>query len=635
MSDGIIRRDFLNGAALVIAAGVAPINMAHAMRAAYNPANNPAGKTGMRGSHDGAFETAHKVRDGEHFPIGGLQVSEVHDLVIVGAGISGLAAAWFYRKHNSHARILILDVHDDFGGHAKRNEFEVSGKLLIGYGGTEALQSPRALYSPVAMGLIKELGIDIDKFNSFFDRNLYHARGLSRALFFKKEAFGVDKLISGSPELGVADDLTADKLNARPLHDFLTDFPLSKAGKAIIKALYTSGKDVMLGKTAAQKSEALKKISYSDFLKTYWNANAEVINCFQNRTCDFFAVGIDGVSAFDAMGTGYPGFDGLKLPTSAESDAEMNEPYIYHFPDGNASVARLLVRKLLPDCAPGNTMEDIVLAPFDYDKLDVHGSLMRIRLRSTVVSARNTGGPVDIGYVRDGKTFRVQARQCIMANYNMMIPYLVPDAPVDQKAILAKNVKGPLVYTNVALKNWQAWDKLKIHMITNPSGFFSLIKLDYPVSMGGYDCAKTPDDPIVLHMVYVPTDANKGLSLAEAYRAGRTKLYNMTFADFETNARDELTRMLGPGGFDANRDIAAITVNRWSHGYAYYPNTLYDDSDQRPWPMDASRRRIGNIAVAGSDAGWDAYTHTAIDQAYRAVSDLMTSPAASSRVKTL
>jgi spermidine dehydrogenase len=109
----------------------------------------------------------------------------------------------------------------------------------------------------------------------------------------------------------------------------------------------------------------------------------------------------------------------------------------------------------------------------------------------------------------------------------------------------------------------------------------------------------------------------------------------MTFADFETNARDELTRMLGAGGFDASRDIAAITVNRWSHGYAYYPNTLYDDSDQRPWPMDAARRRIGNIAVAGSDAGWDAYTHTAIDQAYRAVSDLMTSPAASSRVKTL
>ena len=243
---------------------------------------------------------------------------------------------------------------------------------------------------------------------------------------------------------------------------------------------------------------------------------------------------------------------------------------------------------------------------------------------------QKTGGPVDVGYVKNGTLHRVQAKFCIMAGYNMMIPYIMPGLPQDQAAVLRRNVKGPLTYTNVLLKNWQAWDRLKVHAITSPSAFFSVVKLDYPVSLGDYRFSPDPAQPILVHMVHVPTvpDAPVDTDLATRYRMARTKLFVMTFADFEGPLRAQLAAILGPGGFDADRDIAAITVNRWSHGYSYAPGPLYDHTDTTPFPEQLGHQRVGRVAIANSDAGWTAYTHTAIDQAWRAVNDLLqTNPA--------
>ena len=633
----IQRRDFLDGVAMAIGAGVTPASLFLAAcapdktstgesgqaNASGAPEPFPPRRSGMRGSHAGAFEVAHQIRDGAEFRIASEPIEDTFDLVIVGSGISGLAAAYFHAKRHPDARILLLDCHDDFGGHAKRNEFDAGGKMLIGYGGTEALQSPNSLYSETAMGLLKELGIDIARFDTAFDRDHYPKRGMSRALFFKQETFGQDKLVSGSPWLGVAEDLDAKRLNARPLKAFLADFPLSEAGKAQITALFTEKRNFWPGKKQPIVEHALAHVSYRDFLQGQWKMPPEVIACFQNNTCDFFAVGIDGVSAMDAYETGYPGFQGLRLASSDEAAAERDEPYIYHFPDGNASIARLLVRKLIPGIAPGETMDDIVLAKFDYSKLDAPGNKVRIRQGATVARVEQyADGSVDIGYVKADKLLRVRTKACIMACYNMMIPYVLQGLPAPQGEALHRNVKGPLTYTNVLLRNWQAWDKLKVHSITNPSGFFSLAKLDYPVSMGGYQFSADPSQPIVAHLVHVPTVPDAGPGLADKYRAARMKLFGMSFAQFETQIRDELTRMLGSGGFDADKDILAITINRWSHGYAYYPTALYDQTDTKEFPEELARRRVGNVAIAGSDAGWDAYTHTAIDQAWRAVEEL-------------
>jgi spermidine dehydrogenase len=347
----------------------------------------------------------------------------------------------------------------------------------------------------------------------------------------------------------------------------------------------------------------------------------EVANCFQGRTLDFFGLGCDAVAAADVRDFGYPGFAGLGLPVVA--NPERSEPYIYHFPDGNASLARLLVRSLLPAVAPGNTMEDIVLAPFDYDGLDRIGENTRIRLNATCVNVRDTGDEVLVGYVRDGTPHRVAAKHVVLACFHMIIPHLMPQLPQAQRAALAQNVKTPLVYTNVLVRDWQAWARLKVADIVAPMSFHNRVALDFPVSLGGYRNSRDPAEPMVLHMVHVPGAPNSGRDARAQFRAGRAKLFDMTFADFEAKVRDELDRMLGGGGFSSARDILAITVNRWSHGYGYVANSLFDGDDYEE-TLRRARQTVGRVAIANSDAGGDAYAHLAIDQAERAVRELLT-----------
>lgn len=389
----------------------------------------------------------------------------------------------------------------------------------------------------------------------------------------------------------------------------------------LLLELFTSRRDVLAGQSQAQKEATLARISYRDFVRRHWGLDEAAANSFHGRLLDFFAVGSDLMPAHDAMRAGYPGFAGLGLATASRS-AQPDEPYIHHFPDGNASLARLLVRSLMPGVAPGAGMEDIVTARFDYAKLDAADAAVRLRLGSTVVALRNAAQHVDVGYVRAGTFRRVRAGHVIHAGYASMLPHLLPTMPAQQKAALAGAVKGPIVYVNVLVRNWQPWVRLGVHEITCPMSFFTRAKLDYPVSLGSYRCPSRSEEPMVLHLVHVPAvPPGSGLDQRAAWRAARTRLYAATFDDFERRVRDQLARMLGAGGFDADRDIRAITVNRWGHGYAYGFNSLFDDEAQFGAQL-LSRRAVGRIAIAGSDAAWSAYAHAAIDQAHRAVGEI-------------
>ena len=307
-------------------------------------------------------------------------------------------------------------------------------------------------------------------------------------------------------------------------------------------------------------------------------------------------------------------------------EAGKEEPYIFHFPDGNASVARLLVRKLVPAVVPGNTMEDVVTAQADYSRLDSADSRMRIRLNSTAVQVRHVGPSdsakeVEVVYVRSGKAESLRTKHCVLACYNGMIPYLAPDLPEKQKETLAYLVKAPLVYTHVAIRNWTSFQKLGIRHIVAPGSFHGYVALDFPVSLGGYKFPATPQEPAVLFMLRTP--CKPGLPMREQHRAGRAELLRTPFPVFERNIRDQLGRMLGAGGFDPQQDILGITVNRWAHGYAYGYNPLFDpewEDGQQPWVV--GRQPFGRIAIANSDAGASAYMDTAIDQAFRAVQEL-------------
>ena len=322
----------------------------------------------------------------------------------------------------------------------------------------------------------------------------------------------------------------------------------------------------------------------------------------------------------DYGGFTYAGFAGMNLGDGPGKE----EPYIFHFPDGNASIARLLVRKLIPAAVPGQTMDDVVTARADYSRLDKDGEPIRIRLNSTVVHVVHKGPSganreVEVAYMRGGQLAAVHAKNCVLACYNGMIPYICPELPEKQKEALSYLVKAPLVYTHVAIKNWTGFQKLGVHQIEAPGSFHTYVALDFPVSLGEYQFPSKPDEPMVLFMLRTP--CKPGLPQREQHRAGRAELLRTPFATFERNIRDQLGRMLP--GFDPARDIEGITVNRWAHGYAYGYNPLFDPDwaeGEQPWVV--GRQPFGRIAIANSDAGASAYTDCAIDQAYRAVSEL-------------
>jgi spermidine dehydrogenase len=203
-----------------------------------------------------------------------------------------------------------------------------------------------------------------------------------------------------------------------------------------------------------------------------------------------------------------------------------------------------------------------------------------------------------------------------------MIPYLCPELPESQREALSYLVKMPLVYTHVAISNWTSFHKLGIHQIVSPGSYHCYTALDYPVSLGDYRFPSNPEEPMVLFMLRTP--CKPGLPARAQYRAGRVQLMTTTFATFERNIREQLGSMLGSAGFDPARDIHGITVNRWAHGYAFAPNSLFDPDwkeGEEPWVV--GRRHYGRITIANSDAAAAAETDAAIDQAHRAVHEIL------------
>jgi spermidine dehydrogenase len=253
-------------------------------------------------------------------------------------------------------------------------------------------------------------------------------------LFFNREAFGRDALVSGDAVSANADETARRLSNAKPLSEFVSAFPISEVSKAQLIALYGDTNDPLAGKSVDEKRDILRRTSYRDYLTKIRGCSEEVANCFQGRTLGFFGLGCDAVPAAGARELGYPGFAGLNLP--GDANAAWKEPYIYHFPDGNASIARLLVRSLIPDVAPGGTMDDVVLAPFDYGKLDRSGHDVRLRLDSTCVNVRNAGDKVQVAYIHNGTLHRVEARHVVLACFHAMIPHLMPELPAPQPACL-------------------------------------------------------------------------------------------------------------------------------------------------------------------------------------------------------
>jgi spermidine dehydrogenase len=633
----ITRRDFLNGVAIAAGATLLPTNLFADEDPEKSPTYYPPALTGLRGSHVGAFETIHSLRDGNFWDTAGKpeDTGEDYDLIVVGGGISGLSAAYYFqRAAGGKARILILENHDDFGGHAKRNEFTAGGGKLVGYGGTFSIESP-APYSAVAKGMITDLGIDVSSYSRYVNKDIYRSQGLTPQIFFDKETFGADKLVIDPHPLGGSEtgDLSVNSEN--PWKSFLAEAPIPEKARQDIFNLFHDKKDYLPGLTSTEKKAKLARMSYARFLTDLVGVSPEVIKLFQAAPHAFFGLGIDAVPAQDGWGLGYPGFQGMNLDPGAGQGQnrdsvtfEEAEKYFFHFPDGNASIARLIVRKLIPDAIPGSSATDVVTARANYAKLDESGSNVRIRLNSPVVRVKHQGEAatakgVEVAYVRGGKLHTVRAKNCVLACWHVVIPYICEELPEKQKDALSSAQKVPLLYTNVAINHWTSFKKLGMNYAYAPGCYHTNMTLDLPVSIGDYQCSQKPEDPVVIHMSKTPNKPGK--PARQQHTLGRIELYSTQFETMERNIRDQLARTLGPGGFDPARDIAAITVNRWPHGYAYEYNSLQDKFwlEGTETPCEVARKPHGRITIANADAAAYAYTDAAIDQAYRAVQELV------------
>ena len=644
MNRHISRRDFLNGVGVALTGAlVAPPWLdawglgggSSTLQPEAAPGYYPPALTGMRGSHPGSFEVGHQLRDAKAWRDAAADTGEAYDLVVVGGGLSGLASAHFFRAAvGPRARILILDNHDDFGGHAKRNEFRHDGRLLLLNGGTLNIEGP-GQYSPQAMGLLRTIGIDIDRFEqeTATDRAAYGKYNLRGGVWFNKERFTSDRLVVGRPS-------DADFLAKTPLHE--------QAKKDIARIENKTQPDYMPGLSSDEKKQKLIHMSYQDFLLNVAKVHPDAVWLYQTRSDGLFLMHIDALPAYYAWNMNYPGFQGMNLePTppevligepggahGRENQARANAAgRAIHFPDGNATIARLLVRSLIPDAVPGRTQEDVVTARVDYAKLDRESSPARIRLNSIAVNVQHAGDPasakqVAITYVKGGKTFKVRGNHCVLACWNFMIPYLCPDMPAKQREALAYGIKAPIVYTSVLVRDWTSFQKLGVGNISAPGGYHSSVQLSEPVSIGDYKTPVTPQEPMVLHLVRTPCAPGKPRK--DQHRLGREDLLRTTFEEFERQIRDQLGRTLSGGGFDPARDIEAITVNRWPHGYTYNYNTLFDPVD---WalatPEDRAcvvgRKQFGRISIANADAAGSSHTDAAIDMAYRAVNEVIAS----------
>ena len=650
MGAEITRRDFLDGVAMAVGgsmvvptlAGATPVDAPKASppppMTAQQAADYPPMITGLRGQNDAAMNAGHAVRDGTAFnnPV---DTGEFYDLVVVGTGMAGLGAAYFYRKQIPQSKVLLIDGCEDFGGHAVRNEFMVDGTRLIAGGGTAALWLPNT-FQPEAQELIRDIGIDRAHYEREVANNPNAPRelGLRQAVFFDKESFGEDQLVMNPPpELRLRGGRGEGGTTSAQFAEFFAQTPYSTGTREGLLKVFTEHRDWMPGVPIAEKVEQLKKMSYIDFVrnvvKIHPDAVAYLLSIGGTGSSNQ-AAGPDTYSAWYAWRRGAPGFNGMALPPASQLSNLVKDPGLnIRFPDSAANAARLLVRWLIPDALPGSTMDDSVLQRIDYAALDRPTNDVRIRLSSTGVRAEHVGDPltakeVEVTYMRDGRPYTVRARGVVMACHNAIVPYLVPDLPESQKAALHMAVRKPLVTTNVAIRNWRAFQKLGVSSISCPSMFYERIGLVVPTAVGGYQNASTPDEPIVVSMsltARILEKAGSGLPPREQWKTSRRELQKITFETFERNIREQLDRVLGPGGFDAQRDVAGIIINRWSHGYAPGSNELYDPdySHRMDAPWVVGRQQFGRITISNSDAAGVSLTNAAWQQSHRAVNELI------------
>ena len=631
----ITRRDYINGTAMFavgFAAGAvtmrsgspesdvpvkAPLTEVMPETSPTLPSDYyPPTLTGMRGSHVGSFEISHALAWSGEKPTEFTDLDEEYDMIVVGAGISGIAAAYLYQQQaGKDKHILLLDNHDDFGGHAKRNEFHYDDHMILAAGGSGNFQDSYG-YAPETKKLIKDIGFDLEQIRQSTEPNYF---GMPQGMYLQGDDSTSDTLIHGNwpyAWYGMGD--YKDLINALPLAD-------SEKEKVI--GFVDGSRSLEKELPSEDLKRSLRSINYKAFLTDYVGLQEETCALWHSYMSLTYLVGIDCLSIHEGLKAGLPGASVLSEEAIAAlelSDQEAEYDIVW-MPDGNASLCRQMVRTLIPSVAPGTTFEDLVTARFDYSQLDKADNSVRLRLNSSVVNVvNNDDQTVSVSYVQQGKNNRVKAKRCILACYNGLIASMCPELSQQQKDNLLYGVKGPMLIANVLLRDGRAFYGADSEIIQCPNSPFTLVTKAPPTSLGQYKATSNPDDPMVVYMLAAPAAIPNegGLTTRDLYRIGRSDVYSTSFESYEEDIRAQLTGMFGPRGFDADRDIEAITLNRWPHGYAYSRFELFDpDWPEGEAPYELGRKQIGRISIANSDSEARSTLNGAIMAAWRAVQE--------------
>ena len=601
----ITRKDFINAALVGVGAALlrapAPLDaMQRAAESAERAAQEPDTFTGPGGVGDYAssngntkavMDAAHKIRDGAYSPsLRPIDTGETYDLIVVGGGITGLSAAYFFAKGTDSKRTcLVLDNHPIFGGEAKQNEFDVNGTRLIAPQGSNDFGVPRASAGP--NGWQSEMWDDLHMPLAF---EWSGADDSSMTLRMSQDNY---QPMDGIGEYGV--DI-GYFVNGRWLKNVwqndLAELPVSTEVRAQLLA-WRSAPPETGGRSAPEFARYLDTMTYAQALVAR-GYGPEVIKTIEPVVGLINGASPDAVSAHAAQQIGMPGVSRPRPRTSTSLGLS--------FPGGNVTYARHLVKKLIPSAISGDaTFDGILNGRVSWNALDGKGQPTRIRVGTTVVRVRHEGDGVSVVYAKEGKLYETRARRVAMATGGWVTKHMLADIPPAMSDAYAQFYYAPALIINLALTNWRFMHDLGVTALRwygdGPRDVGFVANIRRQMKVGRYDPPVSPDKPNVLTFylgLYAP-----GKSVAEQGSAGRLKLLGTTYRDYESAVLDQLTRQFssGPRPFIAKRDVAGLILNRWGHARLVQPPGWYFGANGRSSPREVVAAGYGKIAIGHSE----------------------------------
>ena len=494
--------------------------------------------------------------------------------------------------------------------------------MMLSLGGAQNIEA-LSHYSDAARGLMEDVGID-DDFIDFMDRQTPEDLFLAGKL----QADNGIAMPGADGHVTVGGNWLAAMFGGKDYEKSVRALPLPEAEQDKLINFFAGHQDCLGDLSLSEKWEYINTTSYNRYLVDKVGLDESTLPIM-----NAILIHLNGVSGWNLTvlegltlgGTGIKSMGWVGKATAMLAEVTLSKLLsVDMFPDGNASVARLLVQKLIPAVAPDmQGREDVAITRFNYSALDRDTNTTRLRLNSTAVGVRNSDNQVEVDYVQQGKAQRVTADHCVLACYNALIPHLCPEMPDTQKEGLSYGVKTPFVYANVQLENGRAYSKLDATLFQCPYDPFQWVSTAPTVAVGGYEPPRGPDDPMVVFMMHSPmTGPEQSASCRDQLRRARHQIYSTAYADYEQQIRQQLQSILGKHGFNHETDIRAITVNRIPHGYAYVYLGLYDPKwEEGQAPHEIGRAQFGRISIANTDSEATPLMNLAFDAAWRAVEE--------------